>query len=251
MTGYKRLTYVLQNEFEAGVRAHQVHAVLQEERLLGMRAVFPPFSLKKPEAPNSPNQVWHIDLMYLRVQGRWYYLADILDAFSRYIVHWTLNATMQTHTVTLTVQEALDKWKPAKPPAIVHDSGCQFLSKDWRDFAEHHGMPSIRTRVAHPESNGLIERLHRTHRAEALADTESWTLEKAMQEMAKWVATYNNRRPHFALHGLPPVVYYLGEPDAAMAQRENFVLNAAESRTTYWQQNPQTIIQPNLAGVSD
>lgn len=241
LTGYKRLTHLLQNELEAGVRAHQVHSVLKEHALLGPRCTPLNASLRRPKAPSEPNEVWHIDLMYLRVNQRWFYLVDVLDAYSRYIVHWTLNPTMQTHTVTLTVQEALEKWRPIKPPAIVHDSGCQFMSKDWRDFAERHGMPSIRTRVAHPESNGLIERLHRTHRAEALLETEYWTLEQARAQMTKWVSVYNSSRPHFALNGLPPVVYYLGEPDAALAQREHFVLSAAAARANYWRQQPQII----------
>jgi putative transposase len=241
MMGYKRLTYLLQNEQEAGLKAHEVYGVLNEEGLIGLRAPNSPLILRKPEPPSSPNEVWHIDLMYLRVSGRWLYLVDIIDGYSRYLVHWSLNSTMLTNTVTMTVQEALEKWTLTKAPAMVHDSGTQFLSKEWRDFAEHHGMPNIRTRIAHPESNGLIERLHRTHRAEGLGDTELWTLERARQEMTKWSEVYNNLRPHFALHGLPPVVYHLGDPQAAIAQREHYVLTAAEARTNYWQQNPQTL----------
>lgn len=241
MTGYKRLTHLLQNEHEAGLRAHEVYGVLNEDGLIRLRPSRAPLSLRKPEPPSSPNEVWHIDLMYLKVSGRWLYLVDIIDGYSRYLVHWSLNSTMLTNTVTLTVQEAFEKWELTKAPAMVHDSGTQFLSKEWRDFAEHHGMPSIRTRIAHPESNGLIERLHRTHRAEALGNTELWTLETAREEMAKWSEVYNNLRPHFALRGLPPVVYHLGDPQAAIAQREHYVLAAAEARTNYWQQNSQTL----------
>lgn len=241
-TGYKRLTWLVQNEEIAGLRAHQVRTLLQGRGLLGNRCVPVKPCLKKPELPSEPNQVWHIDLMYVWL-GRWYFLTDILDGFSRYVVHWTLEPSMQAHTVTLAVQEALERWSPARPPAIVHDSGCQFRSKEWADFVSCRGLPSIRTRVAHPESNGLIERLHRTHRAEALVDTELWTLEQARREMSRWVGVYNNLRPHSSLHGLPPVVYYLGDPEAARAQREHYVLAAAEARAYYWQQNPQTIIE--------
>ena len=242
LTGYKRLTFLLQNEGIAGVRAHQVRTLLKEEGLLGSRAPLSCLTLKRPKAPERPNQIWHIDLMYVRVERTWYYLVDILDAYSRYLVHWTLNPTMLSHTVTLTVQGALEKWKPSEPPGIVHDSGTQFLSREWRDFASHHGMPSIRTRIAHPESNGLLERLHRTHRREALAETEDWSLERAKSEMADWTDVYNRRRPHLALQGLPPIVYYLGEPEAALAQREHFVENAARARKAYWSQvNTQSV----------
>lgn len=242
LTGYKRLTCLLQNEFVAGLRAHQVCSVLKEEGLLGLRAAPVAGSLKRPQKPERPNQAWHIDIMYLRVNWRWYYLVDIIDAYSRYLVHWTLNPTMLTHTVTLTVQEAVERWGPFQaPPMLIHDSGTQFLSKEWRDLASHYGMPDIRTKIAHPESNGLIERVHRTHRAEALQETEDWTYEEANDEIARWVNVYNNLRPHSALHGLPPVVYYLGEPEEAIAQREHFVLAAAEARAYYWQQHRTTV----------
>lgn len=242
LTGYKRLSDLLQNEFLAGLRAHQVYTVLREEGLLGVRAPSIPGSLRRPKKPETPNEVWHIDLMYLRVNWRWFYLVDIIDGYSRYLVHWTLNPTMEAHAVTLTVQEALEKWDLiGKAPIVVHDNGCQFLSKDWRDLASHHGMPSIRTRINHPESNGLIERLHRTHRAEALQETEDWSYTKAQEELTRWAGVYNNTRPHSALRGLPPMVYYLGEPEAALAQREHFVQAAAEARANYWQLQRQAV----------
>jgi putative transposase len=242
LMGYKRLTFLVQNEEKAGLRAHQVRSILSQEGLLGPRAVPMAASLKKPPLPERPNELWHIDLMYLRVNRRWFYLVDIIDGYSRYVVHWTLNPTMETRTVSQTVQEALERWRLLKKaPAIVHDSGTQFVSKDWREFVSFHEILSIRTRIAHPESNGLIERLHRTHRAEALGSTEEWSLEQALQVMGDWVDVYNGLRPHHALRGLPPVVYYLGDPEAAFAQREHFVQAAAEARTNYWRQEELTI----------
>jgi transposase InsO family protein len=242
LVGYKRLTDLLQNEFAAGLRAHQVYTLLKEEGLLGPCAIRVTGSLRRPALPDAPNQTWHIDLMYLRVNWRWFYLVDIIDAYSRYLVHWTLNPTMESHSVTMTVQEALEKWNlVGNGPSMVHDSGCQFLSKEWKDLVSHHGMPSIRTRIHHPESNGLIERLHRTHRAEALQETEDLSYTQAQEKIAQWAASYNNARPHSALRGLQPVVYYLGDPEAAIAQREHFVQEAAATRANYWQLQRQAV----------
>jgi len=125
-------------------------------------------------------------------------------------------------------------WAPDPKPAIVHDHGSQFVSKDWRIFAEFHGLLDIRTRVAHPQSNGRVERLHRTHREEGLAASGEWTIEQARKELESWASHYNNIRSHSALMGLPPVVYYLGDPEAALAQREHYVQAAAEARADYW-----------------
>jgi putative transposase len=229
LMGYKRLTWHLQNEFAVGVRAHQTAGALKEANLMGPRLSVP-LELKRPAEPSYPNQVWHIDLMYVRVLGRWMYLVDVVDAYSRYLVHWTLNETMESSSVTLTVQEALERRRPSSSPAIVHDSGSQFLSKEWRRFAEHHGIASIRTRVAHPQSNGRVERIHRTHRTEALPGSSAWPAERARNELARWAEFYNQNRPHHALKGLPPVVYYLGDPEAAIAQREQFVIDSQDAR---------------------
>jgi len=94
-TGYKRLTWTMQNEELAGVRAYQVLGMLREEELIHRRGAAVPSQNKKPEEPTLPNQVWHIDLMYLWLRNRWWYLVDILDGYSRYLVHWTLNDTME------------------------------------------------------------------------------------------------------------------------------------------------------------
>jgi len=233
-TGYKRLAWVLQNEAIAGVRAHQVLGLLREQELIVRREAAAPCENKRPAAPTFPNEVWHIDLMYLWLKDRWWYLVDIIDAYSRYLVHWTLNNSLAAETVSLTVLEALERWAPVPKPTIVHDHGSQFLSREWKTFAEHHGLPSVRTRIAHPQSNGRIERLHRTHREEGLIGSGAWTQTQAEQELGRWTYQYNYNRPHSALQGLPPVVYYLGEPDAALAQREHFVQAAARARANYW-----------------
>lgn len=233
LTGYKRLTYMLQNEHVVGARPHQVLGVLREENLIMRREAIVPCLSKRPTAPVHPDEVWHIDIMYLWLASGWWYLVDILDGYSRYLVHWTLNDSLGSETVSLTVLEALEARGNPKP-AIVHDRGTQFESKEWKTLIDRNGLPNIRIRPAHPQSNGLIERMHRTHRDEGVAGFEEKTIAEANEEMARWAFHYNNLRPHGALKGLPPVVYYLGEPDAALAQREHFVQAAAEVRANYW-----------------
>ncbi|MDM7940160.1 MAG: IS3 family transposase [Methanothrix sp.] len=242
-SGYKSLTWILQNELLAGVRAHQVYQVLHEENLIVRRVAEQPLELRRPAEPTHANEVWHIDLMYVWVNSCWTYLVDILDGYSRYVVHWTLNETMEADTVTLTVLEALERLKLAKQPLIVHDHGSQFISNEWRKFCSHHGLTSIPTRVAHPQSNGKVERLHRTHREEGLVGYAPMKLDEAREEIDRWVEVYNNLRPHSSLMGLPPIVYYQGEPESALAQREHFVLESARERTNYWRLR-------ELAGVS-
>ncbi len=143
----------------ACLRPYQVYATLTEAGLIRRQAAVVPEGLRRPEPPDHADQVWHIDLMYVYIRPRWYYLVDILDAYSRFLVHWSLNRTLAADTVTLAVQVALETLDDRRPgdPALVHDHGSQFLSREWRTFVAGAGLVDIKTRVAHPESNGRLE----------------------------------------------------------------------------------------------
>lgn len=191
-----------------------------------------------------PGQVWHIDLMYLYVKPRWYYLVDILDGYSRYLVHWKLHMTMHADLVMLTVQEALETLAHRRPgePQLVHDHGSQFISREWRAFVALAGAGEIRTRVAHPESNGRLERLHRTHREEGLIDEDLSDYAKAIAALTRWDDYYNHRRPHSALRYLRPVDYYRGDPEARLAERRQKLAHGLTVRQTYW--TDEATLQP-------
>jgi len=180
--------------------------------------------------------VWHIDLMYLYIPPRWYYLVDILDGHSRFLVHWRLNLTMLADTVTLAVQEALEGLPQGRPgePRLVHDHGSQFLSREWQVFVEGVGLTDIKTRVAHPQSNGRLERLHRTHREEGLSQEELTDYHQALDILACWGQYYNYQRHHSALKYLRPVDYYRGDPAARLVAREQKLAHAAQARQAYW-----------------
>ena len=203
--------------------------------------------MKRPAEPDHPDQVWHIDLMYLYIRPRWYYLVDILDGYSRFLVHWSLNLTMLANTVTATVQEALEQLPERRPgePRLVHDHGSQFLSVEWRRFVEAAGVTDIRTRVAHPESNGRVERLHRTQREEGLTEDDLTSYYRALDGMTRWSHYYNYRRSHSALKYLRPVDYYRGDPAARLAEREQKLVQALEARQSYWKAHSDVKEQGN------
>ena len=235
--GYKRLAWLMVDEDVAYLRPYQVYQILAEHNLLRRRQRPEREELRKPPGPGHPNEIWHVDIMYVRIKGRWYYLVDILDGYSRFLVHWTLNRTMGADTVTLTVQEALERIEEREPgePKIVHDHGAQFLSAEWRSFVEGVGVEDIFTRVAHPESNGKLERLHRTHREEGLGDEEPDSYYQALELMEGWVYYYNYKRPHSALNYLCPADYYYGDPETRLAEREEKIAQAVVAREAYWQ----------------
>jgi putative transposase len=235
--GYKRLAWAMVDQDVAYLRPSQVYRILIAQELIARRPLPLAASLHRPAPAQWPDQVWHIDLMYVQVRPRWYYLVDILDAYSRYLVHWSLNATMTADTVTLTVQQAIEKLgeRRNQEPKIVHDHGSQFVGREWRTFVAGAGLGDIRTRVAHPQSNGLVERLHRTHREEGLIGEEATTYPVALAAMAAWGHYYNHARPHSALDYLYPVDYYRGDPARRLAERASKLAQGAANRGAYWQ----------------
>lgn len=138
--------------------------------------------------------------------------------------------------MTLTVQpalERLDRRNPAEPQ-LVHDRGPQFLRAEWRTCVSSLGRRDIQTRLAHPESNGRLERLHRTHREEGLVGAALSDYYQALAVMKRWSWFYHYRRPHSALGSMAAAEDYRGDPQARWAERYRKLAQAAEERKAYW-----------------
>lgn len=237
LLGYKRLTWALIDENVAFLRPWMVYGILAEYDLLGRRASAVQ-ELDRPAEPVSPDQRWHTDLMNLRIHGRWFYLIDFLDSYSRYLVHWEVLLTASANAVVLAGQRALETLASSRrsgTPEIVHDNGPQFVSYEWRAFVKSAQANDVPTLAHHPESNGRIERFHRTTQEEALPGKESDDLYRAQDTLAQWQEYYNCERPHSAIRYLRPIDYYRGDPEARLAEREDKLKRGAVERAVYWQ----------------
>ena len=237
LLGYKRLTWALVDENVAFLRPWMVYVILVEYQLLGRRA--PAIrELERPAEPVSPDQRWHTDLMSLRIHGRWFYLIDFLDSYSRYLVYWEILLTAKANAVVLAGQRALDTLVRARrsgTPEIIHDNGPQFVSYEWRTFVKDAQASDVPTMTHHPQSNGRIERFHRTTQEEALPGKESDDLYRARATLTQWQQYYNCERPHSAIRYLRPIDYYRGDPEARLAEREGKLHHGAMDRAAYWQ----------------
>jgi len=227
--GYRRLAWMMVDEDVVYLTPSTVYRILDRYDLL--------YRWKRPELGQGkripeatyPNEVWHVDLMYLWVKGRWYFLVSILDSYSRYIVHWELALSMRAQEIAEIVSLALEQ-VPGMKPRIVRDNGSQFVAKEWREVMRHFELEDIPIRVRHPESNGRIERYHRSVRDEAFADEEVDGFYQARDLLAEWVRYYNEQRLHSALKYLRPVDYYRGNPDKLLAERKRKLTDAAVRR---------------------
>ena len=166
--------------------------------------------------------------MHLRVGDTWYFLVSFLDAYSRFIVHWELLPTMKKEDISLALLAALEKF-PGTAPEIVSDRGCQYTSKEFHKLVAKFELNHILCRVAHPQSNGTIERYHRSTR-EALAGNPPHNLSKARQLIGEWVEEYNETRLHAGLKYIEPAEYFRGDPQRRMETRRKKLEDARANR---------------------
>lgn len=241
--GYKRLAYSLMLENQAFLYPWMVRAILAEASLLGRRPPAPEL-LHRPSEADHPDQRWHTDLMMWYFDEQWYWLLDVLDAYSRYLVHCEVLITATAQDIVGAEQRAIEtllgRERRAGEPEIVHDGGPQFIGHEWVQFVKATGMTDVRIHPYHPQSNGKDERVHRTLRAEVPLDAAA-QLYEACQVIETYRIFYNERRPHSALHYLCPHDYYRGDPAACLAERQAKLRAAAESRRTYWEQQRSAV----------
>lgn len=241
--GYKRLAYSLMLENRAFLYPWMVHAILAEADLLGRRPP-PPELLRRPPEATHPDQRWHTDLMLWHFSEQWFYLIDVLDAYSRYLVYCEVLITSTATEIVRAGQRALDTLRGRErcvgEPEIVHDGGPQFIGHEWAQFVKVAALTDVRTHPYHPQSNGKDERVHRTLRAEVPLDEEA-TLYEARTAIETYRTYYNDGRPHSALHYLCPRDYYRGDPVACLHAREVKLHEAATARRLYWEQHHQGV----------
>jgi transposase InsO family protein len=235
--GYRRLTWEMVDKDVAYLSESTVYNILDEGDLLYRWNRPNRSSGRRPEPPIRPHQRWHTDLMYLRIGDVWFFLITFIDAYSRYVVHWDLLPSMTSEEVVAAQEAALKKY-PGESPEIVSDRGSQYTSKDFKKLMREFELNHILCRVHHPQSNGVIERYHRTTR-EKLAVVDLKDYEQALKVIENWVKEYNEKRLHAGLGYLQPEEYFSGNPTQRFAERNFKLAMAKEDRKAYWLEQEQ------------
>ena len=100
-------------------------------------------------------------MSYINISGTFYYLRGILDGCSRYIVNWDVRESMTEADIEIILERAKELHPEARP-RIISDNGPQFIAKDFKEFNRVSGMTHVRTSPYYPQSNGKIERWHKS-----------------------------------------------------------------------------------------
>jgi transposase InsO family protein len=231
--GYRRLAWSLVDADVAAASPSAVYDVLRSAGTL-YRPPAEDRSLRRPPLATRPDQRWHLDVLYLWVLGRWYFLVTVIDAYSRYIVAWELCWSLTDDAMALVLRTALDR-TPGAIPEIVTDNGPEFDGRDFLLACKAESLQHIRTRIYHPQSNGTVERYHRTFRTEGWQGATPEDYPAAVTLIAEWVQTYKTVRLHCALQYLTPLDYYRGDPARRITERRQKLHAARTRRREAWE----------------
>jgi putative transposase len=228
--GYRRLTYMMLDEDIVAVSPSSTYRILKSAGLLNRwNNVKKSLKGKGFEQPIVPHQHWHVDIKYVNFKGSFLFLISVIDGYSRYIVHHELRQNMQEYDVQITIQRALEKY-PGYKPRIISDNGSQFISKDFAEYLKFVGLQHIRTSIAYPQSNGKIERYHRTVHEECLMKTALVNIDDARKQVTEYIKFYNTKRLHSSLYFLTPDDFLFNRIENKLKIRENKLLKAKLNR---------------------
>jgi putative transposase len=244
LEGYRRMTFMMLDADVVACSPASVYRVLKKAGLLAGQT---PNVTKKGTGfvqPLKPHQEWHVDISYLNIAGTFYFLCSILDGYSRFIVHWEIREKMEEIDVETILQRAREKF-PGEHPRIISDNGPQFIAKDFKEFIRIAGMTHVRTSPYYPQSNGKLERYHKTIKGECIRVKVPLSLEDARRLVADYVTHYNEARLHSAIGYVTPKDKLLGNDAAIHAERDRKLAEARERR----QQMRQTRHVQSAAGL--
>ncbi len=217
--GYRRLTYMMLDEGVVAVAPSTVWRILNGAGLLQRRPWQESRKGKGFEQPLEVHEHWHIDISYLNISGTFFYLCSVLDGCSRFLLHWELRESMREADVEIVLQRARERYPDARP-RIISDNGPQFVARDFKEFIRVAGMTHVRTSPYYPQSNGKIERWHKSLKSECVRPGTPLTLEDARRLVGRYVDEYNHVRLHSAIGYVTPAARLEGRHQQIHNQRD-------------------------------
>ena len=152
------------------------------------------------------NQAWSIDITYIPMKHGFLYLTAIIDWYSRCIVGWDVDDTLDT---TMVINACKKAFKVAKPLIINSDQGSQFTSDKYIDFIRNSGIRQSMDGKSRWADNIMIERWFRSFKYEEAYLTEYANLKEAREAIGRYIYTYNFERCHQSIGNKRPAeVYY-------------------------------------------
>ena len=229
LEGYRRLTFMMIDADVVACSPASVYRVLKAAGLLAGHAPVPSKKGTGFVQPLRAHEHWHIDASYLNIAGTFYFLCSILDGYSRFIVHWEIREKMEEDDVQTIIQRAREKY-PDATPRLISDNGPQFIAKDFKEFIRVAGMTHVKTSPYYPQSNGKIERWHKTLKGDCIRVQVPLSCDDACRLVQDYVTYYNDVRLHSAIGYVAPKDKLEGRDRDILAARDRKLAEARQRR---------------------
>jgi putative transposase len=233
--GSRKITVLLQADW--AINRKRVQRYMRE---MGLAGVCPGSNLSQPAPGHQiypyllrhvtasyPNHIWGIDITYIKMRSGWMYLVAVLDWFSRYVVSWELEQTLELPFVLTAVDRALAQ---TKPTIWNSDQGSHFTSPQYLDRLRAAQVQISMDGRGRALDNIFTERLWRSVKYEEVYLNDYLNPREARQGLTAYFHLYNNERPHQALNYLTPADVYFAP--LTVAQLLKNVTNVNERTST-------------------
>ena len=165
------------------------------------------------------DQLWVADITYIRLESEFVYLAVVLDAFSRRVIGWALDRTLEASLAVAALKMALRERGPVKGLTHHSDRGVQYASREYTDLLKEHGIRISMSRSGNPYDNAKCESFMKTLKYEEVYRQEYRDLADARASIQRFIEKiYNAKRLHSALGYLPPIEFERSLLTAASSQ---------------------------------
>ncbi len=214
--GYRKIYHqLLKYEYDIGINT--VRYYMQD---LGITAIYPKprttqrnqehkiysYKLRKLKIER-PNQVWSVDITYIKIKGGTVYLAAVIDWYSKALLSYSISTTMDVSLVTDTLEEALNKY--GVPEILNSDQGSQYTARKHIEILKANGISVSMNGKGRSIDNIAIERFFRSLKYECIYLNDYETTHELMKDVAAYMNFYNNERFHQSLNYKDPMTIYL------------------------------------------
>jgi putative transposase len=185
-----------------------------------------------------PNELWASDCCHLKViDWGWYYLVTVMDDYSRFILGWDLKVDMTAVSLADVVQQAVDVTGMMDVPledrtVLLSDNGSGYISHQFNEYLRLVGIKHITASPFHPQTNGKIERYHRTIKGEI--NQVPYEMPSGLKDAIRaFIEYYNYQRYHEGLGNVTPYAVYIGKHFEIIQRRKEGKRRTLQARRDY------------------
>lgn len=215
--GQRRIKALLKRQYDIDIGRKRIRRLMAE---MGICAIYPKPNLSKRNFKEAivpyllrnmnifmPNQVWAIDITYIKMNHSHMYLTAVIDWYSRKVVGWNLSDSLDTSEAIIALENAIEKH--GVPGIVNSDQGSTFTSKEFKDVLKRHGIRQSMDGKSRWADNVIIERWFRSLKSEKIYPEEFYSPRHLRTEIKKYIEEYNSIRPHQAHeYNAPDDVYH-------------------------------------------